>query len=55
MYVNSRVCKIQAGAGEEYAVVGLIAEKTEVRVLEMIEEYYIRSDLLWEKRDKIKR
>lgn len=37
MYVNCRVCKVRAGAGEKFAVVGLMAEEEAVTVLEMVE------------------
>lgn len=37
MYVNVQVCKVREGAGEEFTVVGLIAEEEEVTVLEMVE------------------
>ena len=37
MYVNCLVCKVRDGAGEEFKVVGLMAEEEEVTVLEMIE------------------
>ena len=37
MYVNCLVCKVRDGAGEEFKIVGLMAEEEEVTVLEMIE------------------
>lgn len=37
MCVDTRVCKVRAGAGEEFAVVGLLAEEEEITVLEMVE------------------
>lgn len=37
MYVDCLVCKVRAGAGEEFAVVGLMAEEDAVTVLEMVE------------------
>lgn len=39
MYVNANVlvCNVRAGAGEEYAVVGMLSQEEEVTVLEMVE------------------
>lgn len=37
MCVDTRVCKVRAGAGEEFAVVGLLLEEEEITVLEMVE------------------
>ena len=49
MYVNCLVCKVRDGAGEEFKIVGLMAEEEEVTVLEMIEGSGGRS---WYKIDK---
>ncbi|MBD5492773.1 MAG: peptidase, M56 family protein [Lachnospiraceae bacterium] len=49
MYVNCLVCKVRDGAGEEFKVVGLMAEEEEVTVLEMIEGSGNRS---WYRIDK---
>lgn len=37
MYVNCRVCMVRAGAGAEFAVVGMMSEEEEVTVLELVE------------------
>ena len=37
MYVNCLVCKVREGAGEEFKVVGLMAEEEEVTVLDLVE------------------
>ena len=49
MYVNCLVCKVRDGAGEEFKVVGLMAEEEEVTVLEMTEGSGNRS---WYRIDK---
>lgn len=37
MYVNCLVCKVREGAGEEFKIVGMMAEEEEVTVLGITE------------------
>ena len=49
MYVNCLACKVREGAGEEFKVVGMMAEEEEVTVLERVEGSGNRS---WYRIDK---
>lgn len=49
VYVGDRVCRIRAGAGEEFDVVGLLAEGEELIILEAAEG---KDDQMWYRIDK---